>query len=390
MSYRILQLLIGVGLFLSLWIVVPAPTFSLLPLGVAAPEISPGLMVLNAIALLLTFIYNHKAAFRLMLFGSIVSLILSSWPLLQLPGAIEQTNTAMQSALGHNYLANVPVEKQTQLRSHPFTFFDLIRQIPLAPIRQDLDIPFARPDGQTLALNLYRPPQAGTYPAVVVLYGGAWQRGHPSSNSQFSQYLATRGYVVWAISYRHAPRYRFPAQIEDVRSALSFIQDHASEYETDPNRVALMGRSAGGHLAMLAAYEPSALPIRAVVNYYGPVDLANGYYDPPQPDPIDVQAVLETLLGGDPKQLPEAYKSASPSSHVKPLLPPSLLVYGGQDHLVQAKFGHKISQKLQLAGNTAVMIDIPWAEHAFDTLFSGLSSQFALYYTERFLAWALL
>jgi len=391
LAFRALQLLIGIGCFLSLWIVVPAPTLALLPLGVGAPELSPGLMVLNAIALLLTVLYaSHKAAFRVMLVGSILGLVLSSLPLLQLPNAIKQANATMQSALGEAYLARVPVKQQTQFRPHPFSFFTFIRQIPLGNIRQDLEIPFAQPDREPLTLNLYRPAQTGTYPAVVVIYGGAWQRGQPSSNTQFSQYLAARGYVVWAISYRHAPRYQFPAQLEDVRSALSFIQDHAAAYETDPNRVALLGRSAGGHLAMLAGYDSGDIPIRAVVNYYGPVDLATGYYDPPSPDPIDVKAVLKTFIGGDPQQFPDQYKQASPIHSVKPNLPPSLLVYGGQDHLVQAKFGRAMSQVLHNQGNTAVMIEIPWAEHAFDAIFSGLSNQLALYYTERFLAWALL
>lgn len=391
LAVKALQLLIGIGCFLSLWIIVPAPTFALLPLGVGAPEISPGLMVLNAIALLLTVLYtSRKAAFRVMLVGSILGLVLSSLPLLQLPNAIKQANAAMQASLGVGYLAKVPAKQQTQFRPHPFSFVSFIRQIPLGKIRQDLEIPFAQPDGEPLTLNLYRPAQTGTYPAVVVIYGGAWQRGQPSSNTQFSHYLAARGYVVWAISYRHAPRYQFPAQLEDVRSALSFIKDHAAEYETDPNRVALLGRSAGGHLAMLSGYDAGDIPIRAVVNYYGPVDLATGYYDPPFPDPIDVKAVLKTFIGGNPQQFPDRYKQASPTHFVKPNLPPSLLIYGGQDHLVQAKFGRSMRQKLHAQGNTAVMIEIPWAEHAFDAIFSGVSNQFALYYTERFLAWALL
>ncbi len=390
MYYRLLQLIIGIGLFLSLWIVVPAPTFSVLPLGVGAPEISPGLMVLHAIALLLTVLYHsHRTAFRIMMIGGLLGVTLSSLPLLQLPKAIQQANTVMNATLGSSYLAHLSPIQHAQLRPHPFNILDCIRQIPLGKIRQDLGIPFAQPDGQPLTLNLYRPLQKGTYPAVVVIYGGAWQRGSPDHNDQFSQYLAARGYVVWAISYRHAPSYQFPAQLEDVRSALRFMQAHAGDYDTDLNRVALLGRSAGGHLAMLAAYEQGDFPIQAVVSYYSPVDLANGYDDPPSPDPIDVKAVLEAFIGGDPRQFPEKYKQASPIHAVQPDLPPSLLVYGGQDHLVQIKFGRRMHQKLKAAGNTAVMIEIPWAEHAFDAIFSGVSNQFALYYTERFLAWAL-
>lgn len=82
-----------------------------------------------------------------------------------------------------------------------------------------------------------------------------------------------------------------------MQAALAFIGQHASEYETDLERMALLGRSAGAHLAMLAAYRPNAPRIRAVVNYYGPVDLTEGYNDLPHPDPINVRAVCP--YGGD-------------------------------------------------------------------------------------------
>jgi acetyl esterase/lipase len=201
--------------------------------------------------------------------------------------------------------------------------------------------------------------------------------------------MAARGYTVVAIDYRHAPRYRFPAQLEDVRSALTYIQQHAEALEVDVTRLAVMGRSAGAHLAMLAAYQPSSIAIRAVVNYYGPVDLTKGYYDLPNPDPINSRAVLNTLLGGSPEQFPDLYRQASPYELINKPLPTSLLIYGGRDHLVQAKFGRSLYDRLQATGNRAVWLEIPWAEHAFDEVFNGVSNQLALYYTERFLAWTL-
>jgi acetyl esterase/lipase len=70
-------------------------------------------------------------------------------------------------------------------------------------------------------------------------------------------------------------------------------------------------------------------------------------------------------------------------------LPSTLLVYAGRDHGVQAQYGRQLYEQLRAADNQAVWLEIPWAEHAFDTVFNGLSNQLALYYTERFLAWAL-
>ena len=126
-----------------------------------------------------------------------------------------------------------------------------------------------------------------------------------------------------------------------------------------------------------------------MVNYYGPVNLTNGYYNPPFPNPIDTRAVLRAFLGGTPEELAEIYRKASPISYIRPELPPSLLVYAGRDHIVQAKFGRNLYKQLQATGNRAVWLEIPWAEHAFDAVFNGVSNQLALYYTERFLAWAL-
>jgi acetyl esterase/lipase len=239
-------------------------------------------------------------------------------------------------------------------------------------------------------MDIYRPAKTGKNPTLVVLYGGGWQNGSPANNPEFSRYMAARGYTVFAISYRHAPRHRFPAQLEDIRSALRFIQEHSTEYDADPERIALLGRSAGGHLAMLAAYQLDAPPIRAVVNYYGPFNLTKGYREPPNPDPLNVRAVLEAFLGGTPDQIPQQYEKASPISYVTRPLPPTLLVHGSRDHIVEVRFARNMHKRLRDANNTSVLLEIPWAEHAFDSIFQGPSNQLALYYTERFLAWALL
>ncbi len=389
-AYKFLLLLLSVlGLFLSAWIVIPAPTFSLLPLSVGAPEVSPWLVALNAIAILLALTGKVSWLRRIALAVGVAGLFISLLPLSQLPATNRQADTVMVQALGTDYLAKIPQPVQAQMRSQPFVLADVFRGIPSRSVRYTSGIPFAAPDGVSLTLDIYQPPQVGKYPAIIVIYGGAWQRGSPSDNAEFNRYMAARGYVVWAIAYRHAPRYRFPAQIEDVRAALAFIQQHASEYETDLERIALLGRSAGAHLAMLAAYRPDAPRIRAVVNYYGPVNLTKGYYDLPNPDPINVRAVLQAFLGGSPDERPELYRQASPISYVTQLQPPSLLVYGGQDHIVQAKFGRALGDRLRAVGSRAIFLEIPWAEHAFDAVFNGVSNQVALYYTERFLAWAL-
>lgn len=366
----------AVSFFLSLWIVIPAPIFSLLPLSVGAPEISHWLVLTNTIALLL-------AVFRLkslpIIFGMVVALSLSLLPAVQFPSTIDRANAAMRSSLGE-------IPTFPSFRPSPFVLLDAFRGIPKSEIRRTLNIPVAQPDNVPLTMNVYRPMRSGKNPAIVMIYGGAWRTGTPNANEEFSQYMAAQGYTVLAIDYRHAPQYQFPTQLEDIRTALEFIQQNADQYEADIDRMAIMGRSAGGHLAMLTAFGIDTIPFRAIVNYYSPVELTEGYNNPPFPDPINSREVLEAFLGGTPVEKSDLYRQASPYQQVRSNLPPILLIYGGKDHIVQSKFGRSLYEKLNQNGNTAVFIEIPWAEHAFDAVFNGVSNQLSLYYTERFLA----
>jgi acetyl esterase/lipase len=379
-------LLTFMGLALSVWSVVPARNMTLLPLSVGAPEVCVWLLGFSTIGLLSYGVWQQPelpAVWRWCGVSlSVVSVIINAYPLMQLPGTIKAADRSMDQALGRNYIANIPSAIRATFRTQPFSVWTALRGIKLDPIRIQRRLQFA----PGLTLNLYQPLAAGNYPGVIQVYGGAWRTGNPNQDEKFSRYLASRGYVVVAIEYRHAPEYRFPAQLDDLKMAIEYVRSHAEQWEIDPERLGIIGRSAGGHLATLAAYQPDMLPFQAVVNYYGPVDLTVGYAEPPVPDPIDSRQVLRDLLGGTPTDLPELYKQASPSQLVTRQLPPTLLVYGGQDHLVESRFGRKLAQNLQSFDTPTVFIEIPWANHAFDAIFNGTSNQLALYYTERFLA----
>jgi acetyl esterase/lipase len=390
-----------IGLWLNLWSVIPAPNMTLLPLSVAAPELSIWLLGFSSIGLAIHLILldrfrkaeampTVKVLKWLGITLSIINIIISANPLMQLSGTIDAANAAMTNTFGANYLAKVSPEIRSTFRLQPFTIQAALQGIDLAtPIRIQRNIKFAAPAGVPLTLNLYQPLTPGKYPAVIQIYGGAWKFGTPDSNEEFSRYLAARGYVVVAIDYRHAPTHHFPAQSTDIRTALDYISAHALEWEVDPGHIALIGRSAGGHLATLAAYQSTTLPFKAVVSYYAPVDLKGGYTDPPVPDPIDSCQVLRDFIGGTPTEFPDLYLQASPYQQVTQRQIPHLLIYGGKDHLVEARYGKKLADRLRSFDTPTVYIEIPWANHAFDTIFNGTSNQVALYYTERFLAQAL-
>ncbi|MGV2829197.1 alpha/beta hydrolase fold domain-containing protein [Myxosarcina sp. GI1(2024)] len=383
-------LLSGIGLFLSIWIIVPAPNYFLLPLGVVVPEVSPWLVGINAIAVVIAILQLHYSylLFGVVLAASLLALGLSLLPLIQLPQVNRQFAAAMETALGTDYLDKIPQAVKSQMRPRPFILADVFRGITLKQVRVQKGINFASPDGVELKLNTYRPLQLGKNPGIIVIYGGAWRQGNPNNYQTFSRYMAARGYTVIAIDYRHAPQYKFPIQLKDVQTALQFIKDRADILEIDCDRLALVGRSAGAHLAMLAAYQPDAIKFKAVVNYYGPTNLPEGYRDPPVPDPIHTREVLENFLGGTAESVAELYQQASPINYVKSDLPASLLIYPVRDHLVQAKYGRQLYAEFQETDSLAILLEIPWAEHAFDAVFAGVGNQLALYYTERFLAWA--
>ena len=255
-------------------------------------------------------------------------------------------------------------------------------------VRITRDVPFSKADGVPLFLDVYQPPSAGTFPILMQIYGGSWQSGAPTNQEWFARYFASRGYVVVAIDYRHAPEWKWPEQIVDVRTALYWITEKATPFGGDPSRIVVVGRSAGAQLAMRLAYQEGPSSIRGVVNYYGPVDLAEGWRRPPRPDPADVRGILEAFIGGTPAQKPEHYRHASPITYVSRTVAPTLSIYGGRDHIVEARFGRLLDAALKKAGATSILLELPWSEHAFDAVPNGMGRHVALRYTERFVAWA--
>jgi acetyl esterase/lipase len=272
----------------------------------------------------------------------------------------------------------------------------------LAGVDVERDVEFATPDGRPLRLDAYRPPHAARRgpqadvasrplsPAVIVIHGGSWSGGVKSDFETYDRWLAAGGRVVFDVEYRLANgAQRFPAQLVDIQCAIAWVKSHAAQYHVDPERLALLGRSAGGQLALLAAYtanEPTPRPgpcdgrgtgVRAVISFYGPTDLAWGYAHPGRPDVIDTPRVFENYLGGSPASAPQAYASASPIEHVSAQSPPTLFLHGGHDQLVRAANVERIMPKLEAAGVAATFVYLPWANHGFDYNFNGWNSQIA-------------
>jgi acetyl esterase/lipase len=371
----------AVLLFVAVWILVPAPIELLLVPGVGAPELSPVLFAISLAMILIAGFYGRAlGTARLALVLSLVSAVLCVWPLLQVPSTIRRFDEAMKRASGSDALG--PQAARLHL-------LDVFRPPATPAARVVRAVPFASRDGVSLTLDIYEPPAGeGPFPMIVQVYGGAWRSGAPSNSQWFSRYFASRGYIVIAVDYRHTPQWTWPAQREDVRDALQWSRTHAREFGGDPARIIMLGRSSGAQLALMVAYQDASPAIKAVISYYGPVDLAEGWRQPPVPDPFHVREPLEAYLGGTPAEVPERYREASPVTYVAKNLPPTLLIYGRRDHIVEARFGEELDRALTRAGATSVLLEIPWSEHAFDLIPNGLGGQIALSYTEQFIRWA--
>jgi acetyl esterase/lipase len=169
---------------------------------------------------------------------------------------------------------------------------------------------------------------------------GGWRSGERGDFPFWNAWLASEGYVVFDIDYRLSPPPSWQDAPADVRCAVGWVKENAARYGVDPDQVALLGRSAGGHLALLSAYTQGSgltpgcdalnLPdtgVAAVAAFYPPTDLS-------RLSSLGYLGGMDRFLGGSQNAVPERYRHLSPVSRVDPCDPPTFLVHGGDDQIV--------------------------------------------------------
>lgn len=228
--------------------------------------------------------------------------------------------------------------------------------------------------------DLFLPANDGkNHPVVLLMHGGAWQRGDKSSMSGHAKVLAERGYAAFSINYRFAPGSTYPAQLQDMQEAVRYLQQHAAEYHLDMNRLAAWGYSAGGHLAALLAEQPdSGLPVvRVAIAGAPPSDLA-------APEARDASSV-KTFMGGTYVQIPALYEQASPRRLVRSGSAPVFLYHGTADTTVPPVQTKNFAATLQAAG---VPVEVKWLDGLDHSQASGATSQYraaALAFLDRYI-----
>lgn len=288
--------------------------------------------------------------------------------------------------------------------------------------------------GEDLRADLWQPPpdtpRSGL--GVVYVHGGGWRIGFKDMGTRtFFRRLAGQGHVILDIEYTLWPEAVIPGMVTEVKQAIRWLKERAAAYGLHPERIVLMGGSAGAHLALLAAYTPNHpafqpapdagdTSVRGVVAFYPPVDFLTmplgseqGMSSPPtfsdrlagammtrlfnlQAEDlearygrqIDFHSFVPALLGGSPAEVPDTYRLLSPIYHVGDHCPPTLLLQGSDDVFGLAPGVRRLYAVLHEAGVPAVLVEFPHTDHGFDLMLPRVSplAQAATQDVARFLA----
>jgi acetyl esterase/lipase len=332
---------------------------------------------------------------------------------------VTRNHDGFEEAFGPGWSDQIPPDGTSHMVQTRWRWFLKLNASPEPSWERD--IPFwTVPDTQRqLLCDIWRPGDGDASGlAFVYFHGSGWAAFDKDIGTRpFFRHLAAQGHTVMDAAYRLCPEVDIYGMIGDVKRAIAWMKANASRYGVNPKKIVLGGGSAGGHLALLAAYAPghpkltpenlksADLSVRGVISYYGPADLLAIYQhmdlqqmEGQLPVPIGTKldpakrrryaARFDILLGGWPQDAPYMYQLASPLTHVHPGCPPTLLIQGKQDFVTPIDATCALYTKLVESGVPALNVVFPWTDHGFDLLLPQINpaAQSALYDVDRFLA----
>ena len=256
--------------------------------------------------------------------------------------------------------------------------------LPKKPSYQSLlDVSYGDAEGKQNLLDAFYPDNHNSNTKLIVyIHGGSWSRGDKREfpKQLIEELVGNRGYMVVSINYRLVKdgQNLFPAQIEDVKKALEFLSSKAKRYGFNGNEFALMGGSAGAHLAMLYAYKhDTKKQVKTVVNLWGPTDLTDKSI---RPDGSDADNTVIRLLG-TPDHKAQICVDASPLVHLtKETSVPTISFHGVEDPLVNVSQAENLHKKLQSLGTLSQLELYPKEKH-------GMSASAAVDVFSKMVAW---
>ncbi len=251
----------------------------------------------------------------------------------------------------------------------------LINKTPAVPenVEAIKNIEYKNINGKSLQLDIYI-PKGLTKPAplLVFIHGGGWRGGDRADYLVYLTHFAQLGYITATVSYRFLKVAPYPACVEDIVDARDFLYQNAEKYNYDPDRICLIGGSAGSHLAMLAAYgwkkknasadsvstSVSKHKIKAVVEIYGPVDFTTEY--------ARNHPTITGFMVKSYQEAPQLYVEASPITYVTRDTPPTLILQGTRDMLVPIVQAEILKHKMDSLGVPNVYRPVPGWPHTMD------------------------
>lgn len=237
------------------------------------------------------------------------------------------------------------------------------------------DIEYARIDAHALTLDLHIPKSNVRSPLIVWVHGGAWRSGSKANMPLTA--LVAKGYPVASVDYRLSTEARFPAQIHDIKAAIRYLRAHTSEWGLSAEKIVIAGDSAGGHLAALVGVSNGhaelegavgdnrdrSSSVQGIISFYGASNLAT-ILDQSTPHGLSVRVpALDLLLGGQPKDLPELARLASPVFHVDADDPPLLLLHGDKDPQMPIKQSEELRESYERAKLPVQFVIVADAAH---------------------------
>lgn len=238
------------------------------------------------------------------------------------------------------------------------------------------DVEYGNVGGRALTLDLFQ-PAASPAPAagLIFIHGGAWAGGSKADYHYYGQLFAQKGFVVASINYRLAGEQGYPAAVEDCKCAVRWMRAKAPELGVDPQRIAAIGGSAGGHLSMMVGYSSDVAPlegtgghegvssrVQCVVNLYGPCDLTTDFVRNNE----FANRVARGFLGKAMDDDLALYQEASPITHLDAQDPPTLILHGTIDDVVPIEQGDELAAKLMELGVPYLYDRLPGWPHAMD------------------------
>ena len=309
---------------------------------------------------------NVKTFFKRLLKGFLI--ILSIFIILMITPRIIGFVAPKKAPIGYHYekldylAIGVGLEKLANLEP----------EIP-AEIEEIKDIEYKNVNGKSLQLDIYKPKNlTEPAPLLVFVHGGGWKGGKRSDYLVYLLDYAKKGYITATVSYRLKKDSIYPACVQDVSDATHWLFSNAEKYGYDPDRIAMIGGSAGAHLVLMTTYdlkEPHIQldstylnsprhKIKAVVDIYGPVDMTTPY--------AQSQDLVTGFIGHSYSERPDLYWEASPAKYLHKDLPPTLIFQGTSDNLLPQSQSDTLKVRLDRLGVPNEYYKLPLWPHAMD------------------------